>query len=539
MIYLTLTTLPTRLNSIYPEDIKLCIDSLLNQTYSDYEIHLNIPSKHKHTGEKYEIPDWLIEKESENPKLKVFTGLEDLGPVTKVFYTVDRVKNPDDLIIVVDDDMIYDERLIQEHINNQNKFVGAIVGYDGIDTIDHFVWDVRRHFCSGTRSHNKVNILQHYKSASYKRKYFEPDFKNFIKKYLSWDDDLLLSAYWSSKKRDRISSYHVDDPVMDNEEKWREKVGKTFPLNGNTQHNREEGCNLYRDAEIDNRYDELHEIINFGYHPEMYNQLKTVIYTNESNLPMAGVAYSEFKEYAPADSDVTIVTNKLLKDYDPEHKGEIFTAEIENKGGAQFAEVMIKYLKTITNEYIFFLLDDYITYRDFSRHDFNRVLNLMSTHNVDYFSIDRKQQQSTREFELYPNEYFDSEYINIIPPTDFHRFSVQPCIWKRESLLKLLEKYPDIGIHKLETDKEIVKEPLKTLGFNWHVWTPTIPETEGFEHHFLFSSCEIVRHGCFMCSENGFARLEDELPVKLIYEMIEKYKMKGKKEFKKLLHNIK
>jgi len=117
MIYLTLTTLPTRLNSIYPEDIKLCIDSLLNQTYSDYEIHLNIPSKHKHTGEKYEIPDWLIKKESENPKLKVFTGLEDLGPVTKVFYTVDRVKNPDDLIIVVDDDMIYDERLIQEHIN--------------------------------------------------------------------------------------------------------------------------------------------------------------------------------------------------------------------------------------------------------------------------------------------------------------------------------------------------------------------------------------------------------------------------------------
>ena len=85
MIYVTLTTLPTRLNSIYPEDIKLCIDSLLNQTYNDYEIHLNIPSKHKHTGKKYDIPDWLVKKESENPKLKVFTDLEDLGPVTKVF----------------------------------------------------------------------------------------------------------------------------------------------------------------------------------------------------------------------------------------------------------------------------------------------------------------------------------------------------------------------------------------------------------------------------------------------------------------------
>ena len=539
MVYLTLTTIPTRLNSKYPEDIRRCLDSLLNQTYTDFEIHLNIPSKLKYTQEEYIIPDWLKEKQEEDSRLKVFTGLEDLGPVTKVFYTVPRVKNPEDFIIVVDDDIIYDERMVQEQLNNQNKFVGAIVCYDGIDSVDDFYLDVRKHFCSGTNEHNKVNIAQHYKSVSYKRKYFESDFEDFIKTNLTWDDDLLISAYFSTKKRDRISTHHIEDPIPATEDEWRTTVGNTFPFKGNTQHEREEGCNVYRDDEIYNNSEVLSRYINSGYHDEKYNKLQTVIYTNDVTLPVAEVALQEFKEYAPVDSNITIVTNKLLEEYTPKFPDYIFSAEVDNNRGFQFAEVMTKYLKTIDNEYIFFLLDDYITLNRFSRHDFNRVLNLMTTHKVDYFSLDKKHAARTRKFENYPNEYFDNEYINVIPPDDIHRFSVQPCIWKRESLINLLEKYPDIDVHKLETDKVIANESLKTLGFNWHVFKPEIPSTEGFEHHFMFTCAEIIRHGVFMCLENGYHRGEQEVPVKTIRKVVEKYKMIGKKEFKKVLFKIK
>ena len=50
-IILTLTTIPSRLNTpIYGElGIKSNLLSLLNQSYKDYEIHLNIPSHLKLT----------------------------------------------------------------------------------------------------------------------------------------------------------------------------------------------------------------------------------------------------------------------------------------------------------------------------------------------------------------------------------------------------------------------------------------------------------------------------------------------------------
>jgi hypothetical protein len=55
----TLTTIPSRLVSTYHEDIKVCLDSLLNQDFEDYEIHFNIPYFFKLTEEEYIIPEWL------------------------------------------------------------------------------------------------------------------------------------------------------------------------------------------------------------------------------------------------------------------------------------------------------------------------------------------------------------------------------------------------------------------------------------------------------------------------------------------------
>lgn len=538
MVYVTLTTIPSRLNSRYPQDIKECLYSLLNQTHKEYEIHLNIPSKLKYTGEEYNIPDWLIKLEQENEKLKVFTGLEDLGPVTKLYYTVQRVTNPEDIIIVVDDDLIYDERLVAEQINNQKKFVGAVVGYDGLTSVDNFQRDVRDHFCSGVNENNKVKVLQHYKSVSYKRKYFVQDFQEYILNNLSWNDDLLISSYFASKYRDRITTYHPDDPQFTTEDEWRNTVGSTFPIKRHTQHDRKEGCNVYRDDSVDDQYQELYKIVDRGYWDEKFNNMQSIIYTNDKGLPLAEIAYTEFKKYAPSDSKIQIVTNQIPDSRLLLFPKSTYSANVENKRGYQFAEVMLKYLNSIDSEYILFLLDDYITYRKFSRHDFNRILNLMSWGNVDYFSFDRKQEQTTRSFETYPNPYFDPEYINVISPDHYHRFSVQPCIWRRSSLINLLEKYPDIDVHMLETDSTIVKEDLLTLGFNWHVFDPKIPSTEGFEHNFVFSIVEIVRHGCFIAPENGQPRASTDFICQTVYELIEKYKLKEKPEFQQFLYKL-
>lgn len=538
MVYLTLTTIPSRLISRYHFDMRECINSLLNQTYTNYEIHLNIPDVLKHTGEEYIIPEWLIEKQAENPKLKIFTGVEDLGPITKLYHTVQRIKDPEDIIIVVDDDHIYDPRLVEEQVNNQKKFIGAVVGYDGIDAVDDFYLDVRKHFCSGTNEHNKVKVLQHYKSVSYRRKYFEDDFTDFVSEYSSWNDDLLVSAYIASKKRDRISTYHPDDPVPSSEDEWRNTVGRTFPVLQHTQHDREEGCNIYRDKQIYDKHSELYKIIDQGYYEDRFSNLQTLIYTNDSSLPIAEIAYQEFVNHAPTDHITKIITNGIPEGYISEFTDSIFNANIENKRGKQFSKTVLKFLESIDNEFVLFLLDDYITYRKFSRHDFNRLLKLMVDYSVDYFSFDRKQEQLTRGFKDFDNKLYDKGLLNIVDSSDIHRYSVQPCIWRRTSLINMLKKHPELDIHTFETDTTIVKENNLTLGFNWHVFDPKIPSTEGYEHHFVFSAVEVVRHGVFMVPENGQPRNQEDFPCQTIYNLVEKYKLKDRPEFKNLLANL-
>lgn len=267
-IVLTLTTIPSRLNGNYGQrGIKACLDSLNNQNYDDYEIHFNIPYKNAHTGEEYVIPEWVIRYN----KIKIFRT-DDIGPATKLVSTVERLTNGEDIIIVVDDDLVYHPEMINAHIENQLKWENAIVGYDGIrsrndsgDFANTFN-DIRDHYFSSHYFHSKVDILQHYKSVSYKRRYFDVDFFDFVKKYHTWNDDYLMAAYFAHKKIDRIVETHSLIPRIETLEEWR-KIGgvTTFPVILHTSHDSHEGCNIYRkNNPVDNSI-ELFKFIDIGY----------------------------------------------------------------------------------------------------------------------------------------------------------------------------------------------------------------------------------------------------------------------------------
>jgi hypothetical protein len=248
-VIVTLTTIPTRLNT--PENfeygIKSTLLSLINQTHSEYEIHFNIPKALKLTGEEYIIPEWVKKLSLDYPKFKIFDDLEDLGPPTKLVPTIKRLDNPEDIIIVVDDDLVYDERLVEEQVKNQTKFPESIVGYDGMRSRDNFFNDIRDYYYTSNYKDSKVDILQHYKSISYKLRYFEDDFISFINENFTWEDDLLLAAYFSFKKRDRIVTYHESDPKFNSLKEWQERGGvTTFPVLRHTHHESYEGCNIYR-----------------------------------------------------------------------------------------------------------------------------------------------------------------------------------------------------------------------------------------------------------------------------------------------------
>lgn len=256
-VIVTLTTLPSRLTSEEHESgIKSNLDSLLNQDYDgEYEIHFNVPSVLKYTGEEYIIPEWIRKIATNNPKFKIFEGLEDLGPVTKLAYTLKRITDPETIIIVCDDDLIYHPSMIKEQVINQNKYLDTAVGYDGIGALDHTVFDdIRNHYVVSVYKDIEVNILQHYKTISYKRKFFLDDFFTDFAPY-SWNDDILVSAYMSKQGiKKLVTSYTSEEPLITLDE-WRAKGGvTTFPVLGHTSHQREEGCFLYRNAQLDDKY---------------------------------------------------------------------------------------------------------------------------------------------------------------------------------------------------------------------------------------------------------------------------------------------
>jgi len=245
---LTLTTIPSRLNAEHETGIKLCIDSICNQDTDDYQIHFNIPNTNRKTGEVYEIPGWLENHPS--PHLKIFRT-EDYGSITKIVPTLKRVDDPETIIIICDDDLVYHHSMVSEQINNQSKFEGCSVGYDGSVLRKPLFNDQRDHFAVSIRMDAEVRLLQGYKTVSFKRKYFEEDFfTDFIDE--SWNDDVVIAAYMGHRNIRRVVTYHESDPVLNTIEEWIRQGGvTTFPVLNHTSHEGLEGCNLWRSESVE------------------------------------------------------------------------------------------------------------------------------------------------------------------------------------------------------------------------------------------------------------------------------------------------
>lgn len=266
-IVITLTTIPERLKSNYNYDMRYCIESLLNQNYKgNYEVHLNVPHINNKTGKKYIIPEWL--KNNNDNRLKIFRTV-DYGSITKLIPTIERIKDGNTMIIVVDDDMVYHPELINEHIKNREKWPNYVVGYDGMrsrntdGTMSNYFGDSRDYYFSSLKRNSLVDIIQHYKSASYLRKFFESDFMDFWKEFGVWCDDKTISAYLAHKKRGRLITYFESDPSFNTFDEWLGILRKTFPIENHTQHNTNEGCNLNRSENNDKDNQKINKLYTF------------------------------------------------------------------------------------------------------------------------------------------------------------------------------------------------------------------------------------------------------------------------------------
>lgn len=272
---------------------------------------------------------------------------------------------------------------------------------------------------------------------------------------------------------------------------------------------------------------------------DLFEKLHFVIYTNESSIPLSEVSLKEFLLNCPPDSKVSVVSNNIINLNDSSISKYYFNAEVPQMNGKQFSTVMSKFLDHINEEFILFNCDDYIIYNQIDKKGLNTILNLMTNHNIDYFSFDRKLYCDTKTFDAFNNEYFPQNLINIIPKSHYYRFSVQPCIWRKSSLINLFEKFKNISVHDLETNEEIRQLDFLCLGINWDQLGLHLPSDGIYSTHFYYSWAEIVRSGVFISSKNGFPVNDNTYNCRLIIDLIEKYQMQTTNLFDKFLYKMK
>ncbi len=239
-VILTMTTLPDRLLNM--EHI---LDRLTTLSYKNYEIHLNLPFVYLKKNMEYVIPNFLSKYDSKI--LKIYRT-DDLGPITKILPTIERIDNPETVIITVDDDLNYMDGFIEYHLEKRKQYPNSAIGFAGIGSLNQTC-----HFCTTVDKDVRVKLLEGYKTVSYKRKFFQSDFKEFSKG--SWNDDIIISAYMGKNYVEKIVvNYNLDTDFSARVE--------SFPVIGHSA-NEQGGCWLYRnDATINDNHEMFH---NLGY----------------------------------------------------------------------------------------------------------------------------------------------------------------------------------------------------------------------------------------------------------------------------------
>ena len=196
-IIVSLTTLPSRINKIHK-----VIESILNNTIKPDVIYINIPKFSKKEKKEYIIPDNI--KNIERVIINIID--EDYGPVTKIYPTLLKENDPESIIICIDDDKEYDKNLINHLVMSSEKYNNKCIcitgwnyinlGFIALPFITHFFKNIV----------NKVNILQCYNGVLYKRKFFQDDFKDYLKlKKCFTVDDILISKYLKDKNIEILS----------------------------------------------------------------------------------------------------------------------------------------------------------------------------------------------------------------------------------------------------------------------------------------------------------------------------------------------
>jgi hypothetical protein len=271
----------------------------------------------------------------------------------------------------------------------------------------------------------------------------------------------------------------------------------------------------------------------------MIDNIRFFFFTNESGFALGELCLKQFFKHNKRDDlKVSLVSNRIpnveLKFTDKVTYLDGNTDYREN--GFHFAQTMLNVLSKIDEKYIFFFCDDYFHIKETKYDDLERVLHMMDCDNIEFYGLDdigadhviSNYQKYTSDCNI---EHRDNIYLR--DNSYMHLFSVQACIWNRESLIKLLEKHNNISLHNLDNTLPIIRENnnLKCICNNLYSCFNYFDVEKN--DYYLVAYYEIIRHGVFLIPENGQPLSKDAPSVQFIYNLIKEEGLYYKPEFKK------
>ena len=266
------------------------------------------------------------------------------------------------------------------------------------------------------------------------------------------------------------------------------------------------------------------------------NKIEVIVFTNEKYFNILYVTLQKLvNNLKNLDVPINVVTNKLpLNDFG----GVNFIETIVDfsQDGSHFRDSMLFALSKMECEYILFFCDDYMMNSPVNHKNFNSVMEIVKSYDCDFFSFSSLNYcdhiiSKWDKLEIDLNKFgIDGGILYEIPSNYRHLYSVQPCIWKKSSLIELLEFNEGLSIASLdntniknkkgnfrnlnyetnyydENDTSNLDYGFKNLIINYPPFSYTIDDRPIGSEYFVFDYGEILRHGKVIESETNSKKL--------------------------------
>lgn len=236
--------------------------------------------------------------------------------------------------------------------------------------------------------------------------------------------------------------------------------------------------------------------------------LAIVVYTNETNIPILKLYLQYFFKYNPNyNFSIYVVANNFTKEDLPyKDKVKYLSGNVEwDFNGRHFAKTLLNTLSQINEEYIFYFCEDYILTDPIDIKGLNNLIQLIKDENIDLFSFGSTYSKVYNRPILnidYTKYEFEPDIFYHLNNDYEHAFSVQPCIWKKSSLIKLLQDNPGASLHDMDCSELKNKDIYKIICTGFYIYDL------GYDpEYFIIGYKEVIRYGVFLVSFNGHEHL--------------------------------